>query len=244
MSDLERRKTMSINNQVKQWKTEIEQGRVSFESFHQANQTFAGDYAIVNHSDTPKRRIFDEPNSTGMYSLSTTEGLTSQEFDAKVSGKNVVVLVMCMDKRAQRQTYAEVKSRHPNATILTLSMGGGIVQQDTIQREGKDVQVHRFQALQTELSFIFQRAKSVEAVYATGHDCQCGACKFFNDGKAVHEALNVGKGSKPETDEMANRINAGVNSLVPQQWIKSGIVKRAVVHIDPKTDQYSEMISL
>lgn len=235
---------MSIKDQVKQWRTEREQGRVSFDSFHQANQTFAGDYSIVNHSDTKKRGIFDEPNPTGVYSLSTTEGLTSQEFDAKVTGKNVVVLVMCMDRRAQRQTYDEVKSRHPNATILTLSMGGGIVQQDTIKREGKGVEVYRSQALQTELAFISQRAKTVEAVYATGHDCQCGACKFFNDGKAVHEVLNVGKGSKPETDEMAGRINAGVNSLVPRQWIDAGIVKKTVVHIDPQIDTYSQMISL
>lgn len=240
---VEKGESMSPKDQARQWQSEREKGNVTYESFNQANRIFAGDYSIVNHPED-KRGIFDEPNPQGRYSLSTTEGLSSQEFDAKVTGKNVVVLVMCMDKRAQRQTYDEVKNRHPNATILTLSMGGGIVQQDTIKREGKDVEVYRSQALQTELAFISQRAKTVEAVYATGHDCQCGACKFFNDDTPVHKVLNVDKGSKPETDEMANRISAGVNSLVPQQWIKSGIVKRAVVHIDKDSDSYAQMISL
>jgi hypothetical protein len=230
-----------LSEQAKQWQKERETGEVSWRSFVDANAVFSGDYAIVKHEDTPRRGIFEEPNAQGMYSLSTVSGLSEEEYAQNVEGKSVVVLVMCMDARAQRQTYEQVRSQHPDSTILVLSMGGGVVQQDEIKREGKSVEVYRSQALATELSYIQRHTPGVEVVYATGHDCQCGACKFFQDDVAVHEQLGVGKGAEEETAEMASRVNDGVEALVPQEWKDAGLVQEFVVHIDPNTNVFDSM---
>ncbi len=230
-----------VSEQVKRWQTEIEKNEVTWESFSQANAVFGGDYSIVRHPDTPVRGIFDVPNDQGMYSLSNVESLNEEEFLQRTEGKEVVVLVMCMDARAQRQTYEEIKKKHPESVLLVLSMGGGIVQQDNIVRAGSKVDVYRSQALATELHYIQSHVQNVEAVYVTGHDCQCGACKFFNDDVAVHEVLGVEKGSTQETDEMAKRIQAGATELMPKEWQLAGKVKQYVVHIDPNTNVFADM---
>lgn len=244
-----RHEEQSMDINVLRWKQEREERSVSWDSFCQALRVFDEDLGIVNHPDTPKRKITDEPHSQNdehghaQYSLSTA-GMTETELKNAINGKNIVVLVMCMDARAQHQTYEQVKKNHSDAVILTLSMGGGMVQQDEIIRGELRVNVYRSQALATELSYLSQIIPdgSLEAVYATGHDCQCGACKYFNNDKAVHEVLGAVKGGEEEGNEMRKRIDKGAQDLIPLQWASK--TRKYLVHIDPVANQFGEMIEI
>lgn len=232
---------MDIPLHVQAWQKERENRNVSFDSFQAATEVFGGDLSIVNHTDHPTTSILGKPNDYGTYSLSQIpEGMTEQSLLEALQGNPVVVFIECMDKLAARPAYDQLKAEHPEAVIVTLSMGGGILQEDVIRRpQGNkinNVQVWRGEAIKTQLAYLEQlvgrAGANVEVVVSTGHDCQCGACKFYNNDVAVHENIGAQKGSEEEQNEMKRLITEHTAAHMPQAWLEAGIVKTGLVRID------------
>ncbi len=231
----QRKKTM-----IEQWKKELEVGEVTWKSVQEAFATYEGDYGIVDHAGDPVVSVLGEPRrGDHHYSVSGLAGMSEQDFLAAVEGKKTAVLIACMDKRAIADTYDQVREEvGEDVELITLSMGGGIVQEDVITRDKQRVTVNRALALRVITQYIDQVADVVKVV-VTGHDRQCGAVKFYKDGTPLHQELGVEKGAPEEQAAMIDMINAKANEILPANW--SGVADTRLVTIN-HDDHFHRMV--
>jgi len=202
--------------------SEVEQEKITWPEFVSAMNVFAGDLNIVHHPDTPTISPFDEPHAHNEYSLTTLSGMSEADFVKRLRSKRVVLINQCMDRRGAYLAYQhlakDVTDRlGENVQIILLSIGGGPVQvNELLTPEGEKSWVGRGNALKIILRFIAQEADVVEA-HAIGHDCECGACKLFNGGVGIPDALGVQKGSHPERQTMIQLIKKSVDNWYPPE---------------------------
>ena len=205
---------------------------ISFDEFRNALDVFGGDYAIVGHDGEPIVPFNEEPRPHGEYTVTGLGNMSEGDF-AEFAKTVDAIVVNCMDKRGARKTYEEYREwlkkekRIKNPVILMVAVGGGIVQQDEILRDGNKVNVGRKKAMGTVLQYLAQEVNP-KHVLVTDHDRRCGAVAHFHDGQGLPERLGVEKGSEREQEEMKKLINAGYEDLVPDKW--RGIVDKALVH--------------
>lgn len=218
--------------------------QVSWEEFQAAFSIFSpqnvdeSDLAIVNHTDHPYVMLGAEPNEHGIYSLTSIAGMSEQQVKALITASRSLVLeIVCMDKRGARKTHDTIK-RHAAAedTVIFIGLAGGIVQEPIGDK-------NRPQGLRTIIRFLAQLAgNKLKQIYATGHDCQCGACKAFQAGVAVHETLDTDKGSEAESQEMKSRIAASAQEIVPEHLREK--VVAGLAHFSPETDVFDRLIEI
>lgn len=204
---------------VARWQHEIQENgeKVPFSVFKEALEIFSNDYGLVGHAGDPTVTPFEAPRENA-YSLTQLNDLGEDEIKEQLQGKKWTVFIECMDKRGVRGAYDHLKETNPD--LLVLSMGGGVVQTDSVRSGEKDYFSARGQALTHILNYLAQNAE-IEKVIATGHDCNCGACKHYAGGVPVTDQLatngeSVVPGGEEEQREMARRINQASEKWIPE----------------------------
>lgn len=191
--------------------------------FANAMRTFAGDYHIVDHPDTPFVAPFDHPNvpdNQGHRQYSVTQipvEMTEEEFLRQL-GEADTLFVGCMDPDAIGPAYDLLQAG--GARLAVISMAGGMVQPPN----------ERSQALETILSYLGKHGGNITRVVATGHDHGCGLVKVATNGKPLPENLGVAPASEGEDRAMKELIQHGVvthklGEKFPRAKVEAGLVQ-------------------
>ncbi len=141
-----------------------------------AGEIFKNDYKLV-HGDYSIGSVADPPSAYGIYSIRI---VTSCDQPNRLSRAKVLI-VGCMDKRIARPQYIEVlqKFNLEPKEILTLYVGGGIIQEDP----------KREKSLKAQVAYIAKTAP-LRTIIASSHAGDstlsesggCGGIKYFCDG--------------------------------------------------------------
>lgn len=186
--------------------------KVTWDEFTTAFAVFGGlkggDYAIVNHSDTPYANPFSRPNGLDaernrQYSVTQIpEGMTEEKFLRELKTRSIL-FIGCMDKDAIGPAWDLLAKEDAEENIMTLSIGGGIVQ------ERDD----RVAALKTVLTYLSENG-NFQTVIPTGHNHSCGLVKaVINSGKTLPEVLGEDPASGKENTAMKSLILNGVKAV-------------------------------
>lgn len=225
---------------------------LDWNEFIEAVNIFKDDYAIVGHGGEPRAGFFGELRPHLEYSVTGKEvdDMSEEEFAAKLNEKPVVVLIECMDRRGAYLGRGKVQSEilqengidPEGVNLLTVAVGGGIIQRNIIITKGEEKTVDRARAMKRILQYIADNAE-VRLVVATGHNHRCGAEAFAADGQGWPERLGVEPGDAVEDQKMRELISAQTRVQVPQVWQEAGIVRSYLVKFshDPETDQRVEL---
>jgi hypothetical protein len=219
----------------------------SWQQFVEAVNKFKDDYAIVGHAGEKRVGFFGELRPHLDYSVTgrEVETMTESEFLEELREKPLVLLVECMDKRGARLTQEKVLNEvmpengfdPEKVKLMTLAMGGGVIQRDIITTEqGEEKTVDRGKAFETILEYIAAQAQ-VSLVVATGHNHRCGAEAFAAGGKGWPERLEVDPGDEVENQKMKELIKLQAAQHLPQQWQDQGLVKLYLVRFSPRPEK-------
>lgn len=190
--------------------------KVEFSEVQKAFHTFAHDYEIVGHPDTPVNTPFNPPNGPDehghrQYNLTLLpEDMSEQQFLTELhSESGVVVFYGCMDRDAAMPAYKKLQEQFPGKKIVYITVAGGVVQKED----------ERKQSLTTISRYIAQHQENVEAVIATDHDHTCGKVKKDLGGIPLTQKLGIDgplvgqHAPHAEQAEMKQLIRSGVSEL-------------------------------
>ncbi len=184
-----------------------------------ANSRFVGDTALVKGQKKLVSPFIKKnaPNK-GIYWVTDWSKVIEEVFLSVVRGREVVILVGCMDKDFARPLWTEASKIDPNALIIPLFVAGGAAQIDDAER---------LAALATIIRYICQNANVVKIVL-TGHTCGCGGLKHFNEWDVpVYEALGDHSDGSKERRFVKERVNQSQPFLIPPSH--QGVVERILV---------------
>lgn len=208
----------------------------------QALSVFSGDLGLVHSHGEQPTSILDEPLEQGQYWLTTAleeEDDFLETLAEKIAGKQVVLVIQCMDKDGAKLTFESFREQYADDSdhvVLPLSIGGGIAQQDIVSQSVLKntnlefpamLQVNRKIALYVVLRalevLITQAGGTLDTVHCLTHNCRCGACAFYNDGVGVPEQLGTHLGSEEENREMLRRAKEGAQELIEANVVSATV---------------------